>query len=253
MIKSLSKALMAALHILYAVYAWIVFLLSISLAILFALLLPGLERRRRWVGAAARLFFRLAFIRAEVRGMQRLPKSPCIVVANHASYLDGMILQAFLPPRFAFVIKGEAQQVPVLHFALRRIGSKFVERFVTQASSRDARNLVKAAASGESLGLFPEGTFSGDVGLARFRQGAFVAAMRAEISLVPVAIRGSRDILPAGTLLPRPGTLIIEVLQPILPGSPEFASAAELSNTARSRILECLGEPDLSDVGHYVP
>lgn len=252
MIKSLSRALMATLHILYAAYAWIVLLLSVLLAIVFAILLPGLERRRRWVGFAARLFFQLAFIRATVSGLQRLPASHCIVVANHASYLDGMIFQAFLPPRFAFVIKGEVQNVPVLHFLLRRIGSKFVERFVTRTSSRDARNLVKAATSGESLGLFPEGTFSGDVGLGRFRPGAFVAATRAEIPLVPVAICGSRHIMPAGTLLPRPGRLIIEILDPILPGSAEFAGTAELSNAARSRILERLGEPDLSGT-HCIP
>lgn len=249
MIKFLSRTILATWNILYAVYAWVTFLFSVSLAILFALLLPGLERRRRWVSFAARLFFRLAFIRASAHGLERIPASHCIVVANHVSYLDGMIFQAFLPPRFAFVIKGEVQKVPVMHFVLRRIGARFVERFAPHASARDARSLVRAAASGESLGIFPEGTFNGKVGLGRFRPGAFVAATRAEIPLLPAAIVGSSDILPAGTLLPRAGSLRFDILEPLVPGSKAFASAAELSSAAREQILARLTEYGMDGAG----
>jgi len=253
MIRTLTRALGAILTIVYAIYAWIVFLFSVLLAILSALLLPGLIRRRRWVAVAARLFFRLAFIPTSVTGMERLPGAPCIVVANHASYIDGIVLQAFLPPRFGFVIKGEVQRVPVLHFVLRRIGAKFVERYVHSASARDARNLVKAASAGESLGVFPEGTFSGEVGLARFRQGAFAAAVKAGIPLVPAVIRGSRGILPSGTLLARPGRLEFELLAPILPQDAAFATPKALSQAARTSMLAKLGEPDLAGDAALVP
>ena len=62
---------------------------------------------------------------------------------------------AYLPARFGFVIKGEMRDIPIVHFLLRRSGSKFVERNETTGSSRDARLLVKAAQGGESLGFFP--------------------------------------------------------------------------------------------------
>ena len=126
-------------RLIYAVYGWSVFALAILAAILIALLVPGLDRRRRGATAAARSFFVLAGIPARVYGIDQIPDANCIVVANHTSYLDGVIMQAFLPPRFSFVIKGELQRVPIMHFLLRRMGSKFVERFIAAGSTRDAR------------------------------------------------------------------------------------------------------------------
>ncbi len=233
------------LAILYAAYAWLAFVACVLVAIGGALLLPGLERRRRWVTASARAALWLCAIPARIDGMERLPQGHCIVVANHASYLDGVILQAFLPPRFSYVIKGEMQNVPFVHLLLRRIGAKFVERFVASGSARDARALLKAAAAGESLAFFPEGTFVSEPGLGRFRPGAFAAAINGELPIVPLAIIGARKVLPGGTLLPKPGRLTICILDAIPPSHAAFASSSVLAETARQRILRVLGEPDL--------
>lgn len=178
--------------LLYGVYAWLSFIVCLSGAVLFALLVPGLHRRRLWVSAAARSWFAVAGIRAARHGLHHIPEGHCIVVANHASYMDGVILQAYLPPRFSFVIKGEMNGVPVASLLLRRIGSRFVERFVAGASARDARRLLKAAEAGESLVFFPEGTFHVEPGLHPFRPGAFAAAIKAGLPVVPLSIRGSR-------------------------------------------------------------
>jgi 1-acyl-sn-glycerol-3-phosphate acyltransferase len=230
----------------YGAYAWLAFLPCFAVAVLGALLLPGLERRRRWVSAAARAWFALAGIRVRLHGFERIPQGHCIVVANHASYLDGMILQAWLPPRFSFVIKGEMTNVPVAHLLLKRIGSRFVERYSAGASARDARRLLRAAANGESLAFFPEGTFHPRPGLHAFRPGAFAAAIKAGLPIVPLAIRGSRRILPARRRLPRRADLELEVLEPINPGDPGWESSAALAEAARRRILAVVGEPDLA-------
>jgi 1-acyl-sn-glycerol-3-phosphate acyltransferase len=243
--KLLSRAFNAISRFLYGLYAWIAFLLTVLCAVGFVTLLPGLDRRRRWVTAAARSLFAVAGIRVTVRGLELLPNGHCIVVANHSSYIDGVILQAFLPPRFSFVIKGEVRNVPVVHFMFRRVDSKFVERFVTAGSSRDARTLVKAATNGESMAFFPEGTFVATPGLGRFRPGAFAAAMKGGLPVVPVAIRGSRKILPAKRIWPSRGPLQIDILAPIDLPDAAIESSAGLAETARQRILEVLDEPDL--------
>jgi len=238
------------IDIAYGAYAWVTFIVCVSAAILSALVVPGLHRRRRWVSASARAWLFIAGIRTRMSGFDRIPHGHCIVIANHASYLDGLILQAFLPPRFTFVIKGEMQKVPLAHFLLRRIGSRFVERFVTTASSRDARNLLRAAAAGESLALFPEGTFHPEPGLHRFRLGAFAAAIKGNLAIVPVVIRGSRHILPARRILPRHGQLRIDVLEPFRPGERQCCNSRSLAAEARQRILALLDEPDLAAVRH---
>jgi 1-acyl-sn-glycerol-3-phosphate acyltransferase len=238
-----SKRKTGVLSILYGIYAWLAFLVCVIGAVLSAMLLPGLARRRRWVTRFARMPFFLAGIRTTVNGAEHLPDSPCVVVANHASYLDGVILQAFLPPRFSYVIKGEVRNVPVVHFFLRRIGAHFVERFAASAGARDARTLLRAADGGESLAFFPEGTFTAEPGLAAFRAGAFAAAQRAAIPVVPVVIRGARSILPAARLLPRHGTLAIDILPPF--PVDDSITSKELAELARQRILAVLAEPDL--------
>jgi len=231
--------------LLFGIYAWLVFVVCVFFAILSAVIVPGLERRRRWVATCGRLIFTLTRVHITVRGLEKLPAGDSVVVANHASYIDGVLLQAFLPPRFSFVIKGEMRDMPAVGWLLRRVGSKFVERFDTSGSARDARHLLRAASKGESLAIFPEGTFIKEPGLGRFRAGAFVAAGNAGVPIVPVAILGSRKIYPAGVLLPRHGHLTIEILNPIDQSEPAYANSKQLAELARQSILEVLAEPDL--------
>lgn len=230
---------------LYGIYAWLAFLACLIPAILATALLPGLERRRKTVTACARAAFLLCGISLTVRGEEKLPANECIVVANHASYVDGVILQAVLPSRFSFVIKGEANSMPFLGFLLRRVGARFVDRFSAVGSARDARKLIRAASKGESLAFFPEGTFLPEAGLGKFRAGAFAAAINGNVAVAPVVISGSRRILGGGTILPRHGHLRIEVLNPIEPSDAAFADGKKLAELSRQRILQVLDEPDL--------
>ena len=223
--------------ILFGIYAWLVFVVCLLFAIVFALLLPGLERRRRWVSGSARASFRLAGMAVKVRGLEMLPVGHCVVVANHASYIDGILLFGFLPPRFSFVIKGEMKNFPAVSILLRRVGSRFVERFEPSGSARDARHILKAASSGESLAFFPEGTFLPHPGLERFRSGAFAAAIKGGMPVVPIVISGSRRVLPGGHVLPRHGSLGIDVMTPIGPDEPAYGKSRDLAELSRQRTI----------------
>jgi 1-acyl-sn-glycerol-3-phosphate acyltransferase len=213
--------------------------------LLVALLVPGAERRARWLAGISKAIFVLTFAPVEVHGAEHIPQDDCIVVANHSSYVDGFLLKGYLPARFSFVIKGEVRNIPLVHFVLRRAGSHFVERNDSAASSRDARQIVKAARSGQSLAIFPEGTFQQEPGLLRLRAGAFVAAVRGRMPVVPVVIRGTRHILPADRDLPRYGPIRIEILPPIQPDHPSYANHRDLAAQVRKKLLEVLDEPDL--------
>ena len=226
-------------------YAILMFALCVLFSLFVALMVPGLERRRRLVAGAARASFLLSGVRPDLMGLNNLPDQACVVVANHASYLDGILLKGFLPARFSFVIKGEMRNVPVAHFLMRRSGARFVERFKSSESARDARQIVKAARSGESLGFFPEGTFLEEPGVGRFRAGAFMAAIKGGMPVVPIAISGTREMLGAGRALPRPAPIRIDILEPILPDDPAYGDHHMLAETARQRILAVLDEPDL--------
>ncbi len=236
------------LRILYGLYGWFVFGLCCLLGLVFALFVPVARWRQRLISWASRMIFVLAGVPPRIAGLDKLPEGGAVVVANHASYVDGPLLNGYLPHHFSFVIKGEMRDVPIAHFLLRRSGSRFVERHEQGGSSRDARHIVKAAKGGQALGFFPEGTFRAEPGVGRFRPGAFVAAVRGDMPVVPVAILNTRELLRDGWLLPRPVRPRIEVLDPIFPDDPAFANHRELAEAARQRILAVLGEPDLCKV-----
>jgi 1-acyl-sn-glycerol-3-phosphate acyltransferase len=249
MIRFLKPPLLVA----YGVYAWITFLAIGLIALFFLLLTPSLKARRILSAGFAKLWLRIAFIFVELRGAERLPAIPSVLVANHSSYIDGVLMKAILPARYCFVIKKEMMKVPLAGLLLRRIGAEFVDRFNRQAGAMDARRLMRAASGGGSLVFFPEGTFTSEPGLAKFHGGAFTIAARNGMPVVPVVIRGARNILRGDTILPRPGRIEVEVLDAIEasagPESDAGSLAAQLRDQSRARILAVLGEPDLKADG----
>lgn len=230
-------------------YAAILFLAVVVFALLGVLLMPTLKLRRGTARNAARLYFLLAGMPLRLRGVENLPAGQCIVVANHASYLDGVVMAAALPPRFAFVIKREMNDVPVGGLLLRRIGSEFVDRFNRHKGGTDARRVLRTAASGQSLVFFPEGTFTPEVGLGKFHTGAFAIAARAACPVVPAVILGTRRNMPATRVLPRPGAIEVRYGEPIEVTPVQAVGedpALILRDRSRAAILEQLGEPDLT-------
>jgi 1-acyl-sn-glycerol-3-phosphate acyltransferase len=197
--------------------------------------LPGLRSRRRVAGVFSRGFLRAAGIPLRVEGIERLPRDPCVVVANHGSYIDGVVAAAALPPEFAFVIKKEMVRVPLASLFLRRLGSAFVERFDRHKGGSDARRVWKLAATGQSLVFFPEGTFDSTRQVGRFLGGAFATAERSRMRIVAVAIHGTRAVLPNGSILIRRKPTRFEILTVL---EPEGAR-----QRSRELIAEAVGEP----------
>lgn len=232
----------------YGAYAYFVFAIFGLSALAGALFVPGLRRRRAIARASARLFLRFAAMPLTVKGLELLPAGQCIIVSNHASYLDGLAFTAALPPRFGFVIKREMARVPLAGPMLRRIGAEFIERFDRKQAATDARRLLRKGESGQSLVFFPEGTFGARPGLLRFHAGAFHTAARAGCPVVPAVVRGTRRALPPDQVLPHAEPIIVELLPAITPStSHSHAAATELLERARSAILSRLREPDLEN------
>jgi 1-acyl-sn-glycerol-3-phosphate acyltransferase len=231
--------------ILYGLYAGVLFTCVSLLTMLGMAVLPGLSRRRWLARGAARAFLHLAGMPLTVEGLENLPPGTCVLVANHASYLDGVAFTAALPPRFGFVIKREMATVPLAGFLLNRIGSQFMARDKTGQTTNDARRVMRSAELGQSLVFFPEGTFSEEPGLLRFHFGAFATAQRAGCPVVPAIIRGSRLALSPRGGLPQRARLQIEILDPLLPSPHAGTEAvATLCRQARNAILGKLQEPD---------
>jgi 1-acyl-sn-glycerol-3-phosphate acyltransferase len=231
------------LRLLWGLWVWLLVLPVVLLAALPVLALPTLSLRRRAGGAAGRAYFRLCGFPVRRTGFERLPAGACVIVANHASYIDGPLLFAYLPPRFGFVIKKEAARLPLMGRMLGRLGHHFVERRNRHEGAGDARRILRALERGDAAAFFPEGTFGPDHGIARFHGGAFALAVRTGVPVAPIVIRGTRRILGGGRVLPRWGRIEIEALEPLAAREGGADAATELRDAARERIAAALGEP----------
>jgi len=243
---SLSMRLRALGEWLYAAYAWCLFAPAALAAWVAALVLPY----RSWRWSAARGIARgaalLAGIDIEVRGIENLPlRERCILVSNHASYIDALVLTAALPRAFCYLAKKELSRRFFARVLLRRMGAIYVERFDPREASSDARQVERVIAAGESVAFFPEGTFSRGYGVGAFHMGAFVAAARSGSLLVPVALRGTRSLLRGSEWFPRPGRVRVSVGRPLTPRDTGWAEAVRLRDESRRYILRECGEPDL--------
>jgi 1-acyl-sn-glycerol-3-phosphate acyltransferase len=240
-----------AANALYGLYAWLALLACVLPTCVLLAVTPGLQRRRTIARVSARAFFAAIGSPVRVEGAAIERHYPCIVVANHASYLDGIILTAALPASFTYLIKQEMTKVPIAGFLLRRLGSAFVDRNVARDRRRIARELVERAIERNALGFFPEGTFDEKPGLRPFQLGAFSAAARGRLPIVPVVIYGARRKLPAGRFLCSPGPLRVRICEPVAPR--DAATARALMAATRAAMLRHLDEPDLEPLATSGP
>ncbi|MFN2337705.1 MAG: 1-acyl-sn-glycerol-3-phosphate acyltransferase, partial [Gammaproteobacteria bacterium] len=239
---------------LYAAWLWSLLVLLAIPAWIGVALLPGRNTRWRWMRLWARLLLRASRLAVSTRGLERLPPpaQPCVLVANHQSYLDGLVLCALLPHPVMFVAKAELQQRFFARIFLRGIGTCFVERFRHEQSVADAHAVTARLHAGATACYFPEGTFTRSPGLLPFRMGAFLATAEAGVPLVPLTLRGTRSVLRAGSWFPRFGTISLMIDAPIPASAPivdereRFSAAVTLRDQARAVILHRCGEPDQS-------
>ena len=208
-----------AARVVYTVYAGAVAAATFVLAWLVVVMAPGSERARWRRGRAlCRAAFRALGIRIRVSGASNLDGAArYVLVANHASYLDGPLLFATVPARVGYVIKGELAGNVFLAPLLRALGAEFVNRLDHERSVADAASLAGRLARGGALGFFPEGTLHRMPGLLPFRLGAFSVAVEGGAPVVPVTIAGTRSVMRDGQWIPRPGPVSVRIAPPITP------------------------------------
>ncbi|QYD71560.1 AMP-binding protein [Paraburkholderia edwinii] len=244
------RAGVRTLEVAYGGACWLLFA-SIGVPVWMATTSRGTETARNWriASRACRLFLRLAGMRLSVRGIEsgRMTQN-AILVANHASYLDGLVLLAGLPAPVLIVAKRELTANPITRLFLKSIGVYFVERHDHLRGIAAEKELIARAATGEPLLFFAEGTFTRAVGVRPFRLGAFVTACATRRPAIPVAISGARAILPDGRWLPRRGAITVSLLEPIEACGEGIGAAVRMRDSVRAAISHACGERMLSMV-----
>lgn len=192
----------------------------------------------RWILWAARA-------RVRVEGLEHVTLSePQIFASNHVSWFDVWVLAAMIPKRSRFVAKKELEKIPLFGRAWKSAGHISVDRgdrasaikSLQQAGERLHRDNI-------SVVIYPEGTRSRTGELGEFKKGAFMLALHTGVDIVPVAILGSRDIMPAGRWRIRRGTIILRFGEPIRTRDYSVSTRNQLVDDVRERIESMLESP----------
>lgn len=198
---------------------------------------------RRIARRITRLLFRLSGIRISALGLDRLPQSPHILVLNHSSFLDGIVLSALLPasPGYTFTARRELHRQRLLCPLVNKVNTLML----LPAGAPPSANieLMKGALRrGESLILFPEGRYKREPGLLRFHSGAFVLAAATGMPVVCAGLRGTRTALPLGSWLLHRAPLTLEIGPALRAPEKDPDPALTLRQAARAAILSLCGE-----------
>jgi len=239
----------------------IAFLTPIVAVLTFMLLFPAVlaaglitdskNRIHRLGRIWARIIIRTSGIKIEVKDHGHIPVGkPVVFACNHASQFDIPILYEALPVQFRFVVKKELFKIPFLGFAMRHAGYIPIDRSGGKAALRSLHEAAERVKRGASIIIFPEGTRSPDGRLRPFKMGGILIAINAGCPIVPVAISGSHNVLPKGSLRIRPGRIKVTFGLPVQTVGPK-GPLAKNSITKEvwksiSSMLEEENRPDLN-------
>ena len=238
---------------LYSAWCWMVLGGITPFLLILVPFIPIFEWRWKFVNMAGRFFLWMCGIRVVTNGFEHIPKdAPHLLIANHASYLDGVIMVALLPYGCRFVAKAELSKSILIKPFLNSIRIEYVNRLDAKKGIEDARRIAQSARELPPLLYFPEGTLNRVSGLRPFHMGGFTTAVEEDLPVIPIAVRGSRSILRADSWFFRRGRLTINIGKAVQPQQNQNSEkksnwdiAVQLRNETRVFILKYCGEPDL--------
>ena len=233
------------MRILLVAYKWFVLvpIVGISTVFIGALclvlcLLVQPSTAGRWCGRTwARFNAFAAFMHVTLEGAQHIDAGRShVVVANHQSLLDILVIYGWLDMDFRWVMKQELRRVPVLGIACEKLGHVFIDRSNRSAAIAAINRAGERISGGTSIFFFPEGTRSRSGNLIPFKKGAFRMAAELQMPILPVSIVGTYSISPPGTLELRPGRARLVIHPPIETAGCGLDQVPELMQRARETI-----------------
>ena len=202
---------------------------------------------RRQIAVArvwARCLLWVSGVKVKVQGLEKIePEGSYVFVSNHLSYMDTPVVLANIPVQFRFLAKRGLFQIPLLGTHLARAGHIPVPRDDARAAVKTMATAAQAIRErGISLLIFPEGGRSHTGELASFKEGAAYIAIRAGVPVVPIALKGTREVLPYGSGQVRSGSVTMRIGDPIPTDQVQLRDRERVTAELRERISSLLEE-----------
>lgn len=222
--------------------AWPLIFLATALfgipAIFAALLPPRGDWFLRFARGWARTLLMIAGVRVRVKDGGRLAQGRSfVVVANHESFCDVLVLLAHLPMQVRFLAKRSVFRVPILGWSIAAAGFIPVDREERSRSAAAVDAALRRLKGGRSVVVFPEETRTRSGELLPFKKGAAHLALKSGLPILPLGLAGTFRVLPRGTLLITPGPVVLAVGDPIETAGRSPRERAALTDEVKARVL----------------
>ncbi len=215
-----------------------------TVGILSCLIVPSGDAVVALARSWSRMILALCRVRLEIRGREKIrPPGPYLLFSNHQSQFDILAAVQTIPIPFRILAQRELFYIPIFGWVLRLAGFIGIDRSDREKAIRSLEDAACRIRNGTSLLIYAEGTRSQDGKLLPFKKGGFVLALQAGVPVIPITIRGSREVLPKGSLRIRPGTIRVAVGDPIDPREYSLESKEALMERVRGAMQEALGVP----------
>jgi 1-acyl-sn-glycerol-3-phosphate acyltransferase len=193
---------------------------------------------RRW----ARSLLTIGGVRVALDGIEKIrPDGSYVIVSNHLSYMDTPVVLANIPVQFRFLAKRGLFQIPFLGTHLARAGHIPVPREDPRAAVKTLSLAAETIRTrGISMLIFPEGGRSHDGVLRPFKEGAVYIGIKAGVPIVPIALIGTRDVLPFGSGRIRPGRVTLRIGDPIGTSGLTLRDRASVNERVRDQVVGML-------------
>jgi acyl carrier protein len=244
-------AVRKGLEKIYGVYFIVAFALWIVPSWLIVRMYKDPKAAGRFTSRALQVLFAITGIRVKVVGMEymNIPGAK-VYASNHVSYFDVMPVMMGLGVPYRFVAKSEVNLMPLIGTFLNQMGHLSFDRHKTTSRLKQVDEIEETLRQGESVFVFPEGTFVPEEGVRPFQLGAYRGAVTTGAPIIPVSLKGTRRFLRDGTYLPRPTVVTITLSEPMYPagayapGDPRhLAEMVRLRDASREVIAQHSGEP----------
>jgi 1-acyl-sn-glycerol-3-phosphate acyltransferase len=230
-------------------------------ALVFPRISPGENKAHKVANLWAKMLLRLTSIRVNVIGRENvLMNRPQIFMANHQSDFDILIVLAYIPGQFRWIVKKELFKIPVFGKAMKSAGYIEIDRQNHEKAMKSLEEAAQKIREGKSVMTFPEGTRSKDGTIKPFKQGMFHLAIQAGVPIVPISIIGANKILPKRTLMIKPGKITMVIGRPVDVSGYTIETRSELIQQVREIIIRnfecgrvCDETPPAPDRGKELP
>jgi len=186
----------------------------------FVIITSPFDRKGKVIHRYIKLWGKVALlanrVKVKIEGTEHLKREgPYIFMSNHQGSYDIFALLGHLPFQFKWLAKKELFSIPFFGWTIAAAGYISIDREGTRKTVEAMNEAARKIREGMSLVIFPEGSRSPDGSIQPFKKGGFTLAIKSKVPIIPIAITGSREIMPKGKLTATPGEIRIRIDHPI--------------------------------------